>query len=253
MRKGNLNMHRSLKVRLLIYFFSVIGFISCGTLFSLIVISNVENSSKLLIDRYWQDNNLIPQIHSLLGEVLLLLELPPEHLETTAARRQLLGEIDKLSAAISNSTFQEDFRTQQSTRLRQLGRSLESTVETLKQIETRELIIDQIKAISTGLRERTELYSRNKVNPTREMIESSLSLVSATLLSSIGLGVLLAASVSVYFSERISVPLTEAADILLQIEKGDYETRATLSGIAEIDLIAKAINSLTVTLQQTRQ
>lgn len=334
-------MRKTLRNRLLVRFFLVIGLITGGVVLTLFIVDEVGDRTTLLIDRYWQDNNLIAQVHTLLGEVTLFLDLPPGHPEAASSLRQLQGEIDKLSGQIAVSTFREDFRSHQVAQLHQLKASLSGPAEILGQIErqnreadallrkleveatrlgqrdlvldltiaalayrdfhitanpsdleifrqqiariagrpihprlavdfaafrqsgeavfarrielreSRERIVAQIKALSAGLRERTELYTQRIITPARERIQEGLASIPDILLTALVLGGLLAVGMAILFAQRISIPLEGAAVALARIEKGDLEARVAPSGNDEIDLIGRAINSLAISLRET--
>lgn len=128
-------MRKTLRNRLLSRFFLVIALFTSGVVLTLFIVGEVSERTNLLIDRYWQDNLLISQVHNLLGEVTLFLDLPPGHPEAATSLRQLGEEIDTLSGQIAASTFREDFRDLQVTELRQLKINLAGPAEILSQIE----------------------------------------------------------------------------------------------------------------------
>lgn len=128
-------MRRSLRKRLLISYLAIVTLFTGGVVLTLFIIGGVGDRTKLLVDRHWQDSNLIAKVHSLLSDVGLFLNLSPEDPATTAAQRELQGKIDELIAQIASSTFREDFRSQQGAQLTQLKVSLAGPIEALARLE----------------------------------------------------------------------------------------------------------------------
>lgn len=139
-------MRRTLRNRLLVRFFLVIGLIGSGVMLTLLVVAEVGERTTQLIDRYWQDSTLLTRVHTLLGEVTLFLDLPPGHPEAVGALHQLQEEISSLSRQIAVSTFREDFRAQQVAQLSQLKASLAEPAEILSQIESQNRDADAFMA-----------------------------------------------------------------------------------------------------------
>jgi len=128
-------MRKTLRNRLLLRFFLVIALFTSGVVLTLFNVENVSKRTKLLLDNYWQDNNLIAQVHNLLSDVALFLNLPPSHPDTTVTLKQLDDKISNLIAQIAISSFREDFRNKQIAHLRQLKSGLAAPVEVLRRLE----------------------------------------------------------------------------------------------------------------------
>jgi len=77
-----------------------------------------------LVNHYWQDNDLIAQVHNLLGDVTRFLAFSPETTETSVVQGELQVKIDHLVVQLASSTFQEEFRSQQIAQLSHLKFSL---------------------------------------------------------------------------------------------------------------------------------
>lgn len=152
-------MRRTLRNRLLLRFFLVIALFTSAVVLTLFIVDEVSERTKLLLDSYWQDNNLIAQVHNLLGDVALFLNLPPSHPDTTATLHQLDSKIDTLIAQIAVSTFREDFRNKQIDHLRQLKKSLAAPVEVLHRLEQQNQAADA--ALQPLLAEATRLQRRD--------------------------------------------------------------------------------------------
>lgn len=129
------SLRRSLRKRLLISYLTIVALFTGGVVMTLFIIGGVGDRTKLLVDRYWQDSNLIAQVHSLLSDVALFLNLSPEDPDTSAAQEELQGKIEGLIAQIASSTFREDFRSQQVAQLTQLKVSLAGPIEVLARLE----------------------------------------------------------------------------------------------------------------------
>ncbi|NJC87877.1 MAG: PAS domain S-box protein [Desulfuromonas sp.] len=147
-------MRKTLRNRLLVRFFLVIALFTSGVVLTLFIVDEVGGRTKLLIDRYWQDNNLIAQVNNLLGEVTLFLDLPPGHPEASSTLRQLQTGIDALIGQIAVSTFREDFRKHQVAELRQLKINLGASAEILGRIEQKNREADALLKLLTDEAER---------------------------------------------------------------------------------------------------
>lgn len=154
-------MRRTLRNRLLLRFFLVIALFTSGVVVTLFIVEEVSERTKLLLDNYWQDNNLIAQVHNLLGDVALFLNLSPSHPDTTATLQQLDDKIDNLIAQITVSTLRKDFRDKQIAQLRQLKANLASPVEVLQRLEQQNQAADA--ALQPLLAEATRLQRRDIV------------------------------------------------------------------------------------------
>jgi len=141
-------MFRSLRKRLLVSYLTIVAIFVGGVVATLLLISGVDERTQLLVDRYWQDNNLIAQIHNLLGDVTRFLTLSPGTTETTVVQRELQVKIDHLVAQLASSTFQEEFRSQQISQLSQLKSSLAAPLEALarldRQTRTADTLLEQL-------------------------------------------------------------------------------------------------------------
>ena len=83
----------------------------------------------------------------------------PEDPATAAAQRELQVKIDQLIAQIANSTFREDFRSQQVAQLAQLKVSLAGPIEVLDRLERQNQAADD--ALNPLLEEATRLGRRD--------------------------------------------------------------------------------------------
>jgi PAS domain S-box-containing protein len=122
---------------------------------TLFTVGEVGERTRLLVDRFWHDRSLIAQVHSLLSEVALFVNLSPENPATAPAQSELHANIDRLIAQIASSTFREDFRTQQVEQLTQLKASLAGPVEVLANLERQNQAADD--ALVPLLEEATRL------------------------------------------------------------------------------------------------
>lgn len=128
-------MRRSLRRRLLISYLAIVALFAGGVILTLFIIDGVGDRTRQLVDRYWRDSQLIAQVHSLLSDVALFVNLSPEDPATAAAQRELQGKIDGLIAQFVRSSFREDFRRQQVEQLVQLKVSLAGPIEVLARLE----------------------------------------------------------------------------------------------------------------------
>ncbi len=131
-------MRGSLRKKLIFSYLSIVALFAGGVIVTMFIVGGVGDRTKLLVDRYWQDSNLIAQVHSLLSDVALFLNLPPEQPATAATQRELQIKIDQLIAQIATSGFHEEFRNQQIARLKQLKVSLAGPIEMLHRLERAE-------------------------------------------------------------------------------------------------------------------
>jgi PAS domain S-box-containing protein len=123
-------------------YLTIVALFTGGVVLTLFIIGGVGERTRLLVDRYWHDSSIIAQIHSLLSEVALFVNLSPEEPETAIAQRELQDQIDTLITQISTSTFREDFRTQQIAELSQLKVSLTGPIEVLARLERQQQMAD---------------------------------------------------------------------------------------------------------------
>lgn len=128
-------MLRSLRKRLLVSYLAIVVIFVVGVVATLLLISGVGERTRLLVDRYWQDNNLIAQTHSLLSEVALFLNLSPDAPEAAAVQDALQKKIDQLISQLTTSTFREDFHSQQIAQLTQLKVSIAGPIEVLARLD----------------------------------------------------------------------------------------------------------------------
>ncbi len=128
-------LRNSLRKWLLISYLAIVALFTGGVVLTLFIIGGVGDRTKLLVDRHWHDSNLIAQVHSLLSDVALFLNLSPEDPATATAQRELQRKIDELIAQIASSTFRENFRSQQIAQLTQLKVSLAGPIEVLTRLE----------------------------------------------------------------------------------------------------------------------
>ena len=128
-------MLRSLRKRLLVSYLTIVVIFVVGVVATLLLINGVGERTRLLVDRYWQDNNLIAQTHSLLSEVALFLSLSPDAPEAVAVQDELQKKIDQLISQLTTSTFREDFRSQQIAQLTQLKVSIAGPIEVLARLD----------------------------------------------------------------------------------------------------------------------
>ena len=152
-------MRRSLRKRLLFSYLAIVALFTGGVVLTLFIIGGVGDRTERLVDRYWQDSSLIAQVHSLLSEVALFLNLSPEAPATAAAQRELQGKIDELTMQLAASTLREDFRNQQVAELRQLKVSLAGPIEVLALLERQNQAADD--ALAPLLAEATRLGRRD--------------------------------------------------------------------------------------------
>jgi len=119
----------------LISYLAIVALFTGGVVLTLVIIGGVGDRTRLLVDRYWQDSNLIARVHSLLSEVALFVNLSPEDPATAVAQSELQVKIDELITQIASSTFREDVREQQVALLTQLKLSLVEPIEVLARLE----------------------------------------------------------------------------------------------------------------------
>lgn len=163
-------MRRSLRKRLLTSYLILVALFAGGVMLTLFSVSKLGEQTEQLVDRYWHDNNLIANIHSLLSEVALFLNLSPENPETAAAQRELQGKIDQLIRQIADSTFREEFRSEQVAQLNQLKVSLAGPVEVLNRLERQNQAADE--ALHPLVAEATR---RNRPDLARELTIAALA------------------------------------------------------------------------------
>lgn len=152
-------MRRSLRKRLLLSYLAIIALFTGGVVLTILMVGGVGDRTKLLVDRHWSDSTLIVEVHSLLSEVALFLNLSPGDPATTVAQRELQGKVDALMTQISGSSFREDFRSQQVAELAQLKVSLAGPIEVLARLERQNQEADD--ALAPLLDEATRLGRRD--------------------------------------------------------------------------------------------
>ena len=140
-------MHRSLRNQLLVSYLILVALFGGGVVLTLLAVRELGQRTELLVDRYWQDNNLIANVHSLLSEVALFLNLPPEKPETAVTHRELQKKIDYLVEQFTNSSFLEEFRNEQVAGLNQLKVSLTGPVEVLHELERQNQAADSVLSL----------------------------------------------------------------------------------------------------------
>jgi hypothetical protein len=82
-------VRRSLRKQLLISYLAIVALFTGGVIVTLFFIGEVGDRTRLLVDRYWHDSTLISQVHSLLSEVALFVNLSPENPATATAQSEL--------------------------------------------------------------------------------------------------------------------------------------------------------------------
>ncbi len=135
-------MRRTLRNRLLFSYLLLVALFGGGVVLTLFSVRELSERTERLVDRYWQDNNLIARLHSLLSEVALFLNLPPEQAATVAAQHELQEKVDQLIEQIAASTFREEFRSEQVAQLTQLKTGLTGPVEVLSRLERQQQVAD---------------------------------------------------------------------------------------------------------------
>jgi PAS domain S-box-containing protein len=154
-------VRRSLRKQLLISYLAILALFTSGVILTLFTIGEVGERTRLLVDRFWQDSSLIAQVHTLLSEVALFVNLSPENPATAPAQSELHANIDRLITQIASSSFREDFRTQQVEQLSQLKASLAGPIEVLASLERQNQAADA--ALTPLLEEAARLGRRDLI------------------------------------------------------------------------------------------
>lgn len=128
-------MRGSLHKKLIFSYLSIVALFAGGVIVTMFIVGGVGDRTKLLVDRYWQDSSLIAQVHSLLSDVALFLNLPLEQPTTAVTQSEIQGKIDQLIAQIATSGFHEEFRNEQISWLKQLKVSLTEPIEIIHRLD----------------------------------------------------------------------------------------------------------------------
>lgn len=136
-------MRRTLRNRLLVSYLLLVALFGGGVALTLFVVKGLGRHSELLVDRYWQESQLLNGVHDLLSEVALFLNAAPEEPESVAVQVALQKKIDDLVGAITSSSLRDDFRGEQVERLGQLKAGLAEPFAVLARLERQTQVADE--------------------------------------------------------------------------------------------------------------